>query len=143
MSEIIYKYSKNDAQRIIAESKVPVCQLEHDDYQVFIRHLELCGQRPISRETWDEIHNEGIVYFGIFINGNMVSRACIEIISQDEREIADVRTAHQYRGHGYASQLCQFLLEQILAEGKTPTIRTGSDDLPMQKVIEKLGFTSV
>ena len=143
MSEIVYKFTDKNARCCLTESNVSVYRLERDDYLVFLRHLELCGQCPISRETWEQIYDEGIVYFGIFTDGEMASRACIEIISPNEWEIADVRTVCQYRKQGYAFQLCLFVLDQILSGGKMPTIRTKKDNLPMQKLIDKLGFTPV
>jgi len=80
------------------------------------------------------------VYCGIFIGSKMVARACVEKYSEDFWEIADVRTAKGFRNHGYAYQLCLFILAYVLSQNKTATIRTEENNDTMQKVICKLGF---
>ena len=71
----------------------------------------------------------------------MVARACVEKYSFNAWEVADVRTAKQYRGNGYAGQVCSFVLDYIIGHGKTATIRTEEDNIKMQRVITKLGFS--
>ena len=73
----------------------------------------------------------------------MVARACVEKYSLNAWEVADVRTAAPYRARGYASAVCAFVLDYILAHGRTATIRTEADNVKMQRVIEKLGFDAL
>ena len=54
-----------------------------------------------------------------------------------------MRTAGPHRGKGYAFAVSAFVLESILAQGKTATIRTEADNVKMQRVIEKLGFDAL
>ena len=114
-----------------------------DDYEVFCSHLKLCGQRCISKRKWKEIYTEGTVYCGLFVDNKMVSRACVEKYSSNAWEVADVRTASKHRGNGYACQVCCFVLNYILSQGKTATIRTEEDNSNMKKVIAKLGFSAL
>ena len=109
--EILY-YSKT------TKDTFPLTQnirwLTVDDYEVFCSHLKLCGQRSISKRKWKEIYSEGTDYCGLFIGDKMVSRACVEKYSSNAWEVADVRTAADHRGNGYACQVCCFVLNYIL-----------------------------
>ena len=114
--------------------------LAPSEYEVFARHLALCGQKPLPREIWDELEGEGTAYCGLFADGEMVARAAVERYSEDLWEVSDVRTAKPYRNRGYAEALCRFVMRLILDSGRTPTIRTEDDNAAMRRVIGKLGF---
>ncbi len=111
------------------------------DYDIFREHLDLCGQRILERTEWEQAYAEGTVYCGLFISGIVVCRACVEKYSSNAWEIGDVRSVRQYRGNGYAHQVCSFVLKYILQQGKTATIRTEEDNRAMKKVITDLGFS--
>ena len=143
MSEIIYQYPSGTVLPKASNQPASIRRLRADDYPVFVRHLELCGQRPISRGIWNEIFSDGTIYFGLFESGEMVARACREIITPDQWEIADVRVVSDFRNRGLAFQICRHVLEYIISEGKTPTIRTEEHNIAMQKIIAKLGFAPV
>lgn len=115
--------------------------LSVDEYTVFRMHLGLCGQKPLPESMWTDIYEEGTVYCGLFVEDMMVGRACVEKYSPNAWEVADVRVAKPYRNRGYACRLSYFILSYILSQGKDATIRTEEDNLAMQRVIEKLGFT--
>ena len=137
--EILFRYSgaplpKNNA--------ADIRWLGIDDYHVFLHHLELCGQRPISENAWKEVYDSGTIYCGLFENGEMIARACKETISNSQWEIADVRVVPAYRNQGRAFRICDFVLAYILSMSKTPTIRAEEDNYAMLKVIERLGFVS-
>jgi predicted GNAT family acetyltransferase len=136
--EILY-YTKE-----AADDAVPcrdIRWLSVGDYAVFLEHLELCGQRILEESEWKSAYREGTVYCGLFEDGRMVARACVEKYSSNAWEIADVRTARPYRDKGYAGLVCGFVLRYILNHGKTATIRTEEDNEIMKKVIGKLGFS--
>lgn len=135
--EILY-YSKNAVDAVYDQT---VRWLSVDEYDVFRDHLKLCGQRILDEAEWKKAYAGGTVYCGLFVDDRMVARACVEKYSLNAWEVADVRTAKQYRGNGYACQVCAFVLNSILAHGKTGTIRTEEDNAEMKKVIEKLGFS--
>lgn len=136
--EIIY-YTK--AVKDIFSFSDNIRWLTPDDYEVFCTHLKLCGQHSISRSLWDAIYTKDTVYCGLFVNGKMVSRACVEKYSPNAWEVADVRTAAEHRGSGYAREVCRFVLNYIISWGKTATIRTEEDNFGMKKVISELGFS--
>lgn len=138
--EVLFKYSGNPKQLNYQNQNKNICWLEVQDYTIFAHHLELCGQTPICEKTWEEIYRNGTIYCGMFENGVMIARACREIISTEQWEIADVRVVKEFRNQGCAFQICQFVLSDIHSNTKTATIRTENTNYPMQKVIANLGF---
>lgn len=110
------------------------------DYKIFTDHLISCGQRVLSQAAWADLIERGINYCGLFADGQMVARACIEPLAPDVWEVADVRVNHRMRNRGYAKRVCHFIAEYILVNRRTVTIRTEEDNLPMQRVIAFLGF---
>ena len=112
-----------------------------DEYDTFCEHLKLCGQRVLEKAKWAQAYANDTVYCGLFIDGVMISRACVEKYSLNAWELGDVRTASQYRDNGYAHQVCSFVLKYILSQGKTATIRTEEDNGAMKAVINALGFS--
>ena len=115
--------------------------LTSDDYDLFCEHLKLCGQRILEKTKWEQAYADGTAYCGLFVDGKMVSRACVEKYSINAWEVGDVRTARPYREKGYAHQVCSFVLKYIQQQGKTATIRTEEDNKAMKNVIVDLGFS--
>lgn len=138
MAEIIYIYNKNSVDNKISTA-IRWLEVEKD-YDIFNRHLELCGQKSISKSDWEGIHTEGTMYCGLFMNEIMVARACVEKYSDEYWEVADVRVAQKYRHKGYAKVICKHVLDIIMKNGKKATIRTEEDNFIMQKTIASLGF---
>jgi len=87
------------------------------------------------------MYDTGTVYAGLFIDGKMAARACVEKYSDLYWEGGDVRVAVSYRGRGYAHEICKFVLNYIILYQKIPTMRTEEENIIMQKVIKDLGFT--
>ena len=137
VTEIIYVFPERE---YVFEEKCEVRWLGSGDYAVFAEHLALCGQRVIDRELWQKICDEGTVYCLLYADGRPVARACVEKYSAAYWEVADVRVAREWRNRGYGMAVCARVLERITKNGKCATIRTEEDNLPMQRVIEKLGF---
>ena len=137
MAEIIYQSPTQSAAAPKAEA---IRWLTAEDLDVFNSHLRDCGQNPISDTVWTMIQEEGTIYCGLFIGNEMVARACVEKYSESKWEVADVRTVKLHRSRGYASEVCSFVLQYILANNRIATIRTEASNLAMQKVIAKLGF---
>lgn len=135
--ELLYKKIESDGRQPATSS---IRWLSVNEYPIFSAHLDLCGQKPLSRSDWDEAYDEGTVYCGFFVEDKMAGRACVEKYSQSAWEVSDVRVAKPYRNQGCAYELCCFVLSYILSQGKTATIRTEEDNFAMQRVIEKLGF---
>ena len=110
------------------------------DYKIFTNHLISCGQRILSQAAWADLIERGIHYCGLFSDGQMVARACIEPRQADVWEVTDVRIIQRMGDRGYAKRVCHFVAEYILVNGRTAIIRTEEDNLPMQRVIAFLGF---
>ena len=139
MAEILYKYLSKELKK--NKSSLDIKWLDKNELQTYNNHLQLCGQTTIDNTLWDKIYEEGTIYAGLFIDGNMVARACVEKYSDSCWEVGDVRVATSYRGCGYAHEICIFVLDYIILQKKIPTIRTEADNIIMQKVIGDLGFT--
>ena len=136
--EILYYYNGESCKSV---SDCDVRWLSADDYDTFCEHLILCGQHILDETIWKRIYEDGTVYCGMFVDGKMVARACVEKYSLNAWEVADVRTVRQFQNKGYAYQVCCFVLNYIMENGRTATIRTEEDNVRMKKVIDKLGFT--
>ena len=74
-----------------------IVKLSADDVDTYNAHLRLCGQSEISEAEWQEIYADGTVYYLLYDKELPVARAAIEKLSDDVWEIADVRTAEQFR----------------------------------------------
>lgn len=137
MSEILYHYKYTNE---IINKCYDIRWLNQADYPIFCDHLRLCNQKLISPELWEQMYHNGTMYCGLFIEHEMVARACVEKYSETAWEVADVRTAKEFRNHGYAYQLCLFVLEFINNAKILATMRTEEDNFAMQSIINKLGF---
>lgn len=124
----------------VADVSADVRWLKAAELPVYNRHLTLCGQKALSAERWNMIFSEGTLYCGLFVNGEMVARAAVEKYSEDKWEVADVRTAPEYRNLGYARQVCLFVMNHIFRHGRTATIRTEEFNASMLSVIRFLKF---
>lgn len=137
MAETVYFYPKAEQTGTLSSH---IRWLGADEHELFGRHLKLCGQKmELTAEKW-RAWNENATYCGLFVDGEMVARACVERYSPDRWEVADVRVAREHRNRGYAGNVCAFVLDYILSAGKTATIRTEDANLPMRRVIARLGF---
>ena len=82
-------------------------------------------------------------YAVLFFDDKMIARACIEKYSENYWEVGDVRVVRAYRNQGYAYEICLFVMNEILGQGKIPTIRTEETNESMKRVIRKLGFSEM
>lgn len=137
LAEIQYKYRYTDKTY---DKGYEIRWLSKEEYNIFSEHLRLCGQREISKEAWNQIYDAGTLYCALMIDGKMICRACVEKYSDDAWEIADVRTVREFRNHGFAYQVCLFVLGYINSRQKLATMRTEEENVSMQRVIDKLGF---
>ena len=135
--ELLFRYA---SEKTPAAPVFPIRWLGPEERTLFNGHLRLCRQKNLSRKQWDGIIKAGTRYCGLFADGEMVARACIEKLTDRYWEISDVRVAHEYRNRGYATAISGFVAGEILKNGRVPTIRTRRDNAAMRKVIQKLGF---
>lgn len=135
-AEIIYMYNGKH----INSGSTNIRWLTRDELGLFNDHLILCGQRPLPTKIWNKAYDEGTIYCLLFDENLPLARACVEKYSEGMWEVADVRVVKDYRNQGFAYAVCLFVLNYILENEKTPTIRTEEDNYAMQRVIEKIGF---
>ena len=135
--EILFRYA---SEKTPAAPAFPIRWLEPEERTLFNGHLRLCRQKSLSRKQWDGIVQADTRYCGLFIDGKMVARAGIEKLTDRYWEISDVRVAKEYRNRGYATAISGFVADEILKNGRVPTVRTRQDNDAMRKVIQKLGF---
>ena len=136
MSELLFEYCGNHLE----SNSESIIKLSSVDTNTYNEHLKLCGQREISEAEWREVYANDTVYYLLFEKGIPVARAAIEKLSNDVWEISDVRTAKPFRNRGFSERICRYVISHILSENRKVTIRAESDNLPMLRVIEKLGF---
>ena len=136
-SEILFRYI---SETLPSFSSTPIRWLEPDERRLFNAHLRLCDQNTLSIKKWNGIIKTGVRYCGLFVDNQMVARACIEKLTDQYWEISDMRVAQEYRNRGYATAICSFVANEILSNNRIPTIRTEKDNAAMRKVIKKLKF---
>ena len=120
-----------------------ILPLTVDDIDIFNNHLALCGQSELSEDEWKEIYADGTEYFVLLTEGIPTARACIERYSPTAWETADVRVAKQYRNRGLGLAITCHVTNIIRKSGRTATIRTEHDNLPMISIIERSGFEPI
>ena len=136
-SEILFRYMEGTLPSF---HSVQIRWLGPDERRLFNAHLRLCDQNTLSIKKWNGIMKTGIRYCGLFVDNQMVARACIEKLTDRYWEISDVRVAKDHRNRGYATAICGFVANEIIKSGRIPTIRTEKTNNSMLKVIEKLHF---
>jgi len=139
MAEIVYQFSGKQTEKISSDIR----WISVNELNLFNKHLSLCSQKSLEQSIWDEIYEDGTFYCLLFEKGMPIARACVEKYSKEAWEIADVRVVRSFRNRGFAYEVCSYVLQYILDNNKNATIRTETDNYPMQRVIEKLGFTSL
>lgn len=137
MAEIVYQFSGKLNKKITSDIR----WISVDDLNLYNKHLSLCNQKSLEQSIWDEVYKEGTLYCLLFEKGMPIARACVEKYSEEAWEIADVRVVQSFRNRGFACEVCSFVLQYILDNNKNATIRTEANNYPMQRVIEKMGFT--
>jgi len=137
--ENIYYFSDFNINNILISPQIR--WLNDNELNIFNCHLKLCEQKECSVEIWNKIIQNDIRYCGYFMEDKMIARASVEKYSTEKWEVADVRVVREFRNQGYAKKVCYFVMQYILENKKTPTIRTEDVNLPMHAVIMSLGFT--
>jgi predicted GNAT family acetyltransferase len=104
----------------------------------------LWGLLPDSRwivKTWGGaagLAGSGCAWGG-FVNGRLASVACTFFMGYDYEEIG-VITETEFRGRGLSGACAGALCQDIQARGKRPSWTTSPDNIPSQRVAQKLGF---
>jgi len=138
MAEILYQLTHYSAS--LCRSYIE--WLGENDMGKFNEHLVLAGQKPGNMDSLKNMYKDGITrYCLLYHDGIPVARGAVEPISEYMWEAADIRTAKEFRGRGFATEILRFLSYYIIAHGKIATCRTEEDNTAMEKVIKSVGFT--
>ncbi len=87
--------------------------------------------------------DEEIQYYGLFENNILMASGCIEKYSYEFWEVVDIKTVKDYRNRGFGFQITAFLTNQIIKSGKTATCRILPDNVGMNRVIQKCGYSKL
>lgn len=79
-------------------------------------------------------------FFGVKINGNIVSMAGEGMAIDGFTEVAEVRTHPNFRKQGYGGGLTQVVSQAIQEKGDTPFLRVRAENTGAIRLYEKLGF---
>jgi len=93
-----------------------------------------------AESEWHELYREGYRYCALLVDGHSVATAGLWPCAQAEWEVIAVAAAPAHRNRGHGSAIVSFVAEEILTHGRIATITTREDNLPMLRVIERLGF---
>jgi len=114
----------------------------HSVYQFF---REKNPDKPFDEKemlkSYQACHENGEIYCALFSNDRILAMAAVEKYSERKWETGCVRVSRFERNKGYAKQICYFVTKYTLDNGRISTCCTEDDNIPMQKVIQALGFT--
>lgn len=110
------------------------------DFYRYQQMLQTRGVAPPTLEEWLEWHAQGYSFAASVHQGTIRAIAAVLKHSESDWELAGVRTleAHQRQGHGTA--VSSFLTEYILSRQQRAICHTHDDNLPMRRILDKLGY---
>ncbi|OYT48843.1 MAG: hypothetical protein B6U85_01255 [Desulfurococcales archaeon ex4484_42] len=79
-------------------------------------------------------------YYGLFINGRLVSITCRYIALPDIWIIGDVFTHPDFRGKGYAKIVTSAITRDAVASGAKALLHVREDNIPAIRVYKRLGY---
>jgi predicted GNAT family acetyltransferase len=82
-------------------------------------------------------------YYGIFIDGELAAMAGERLALPGLREISSICTASAHQGKGFAAQLTNFLVANILRTNRRPFLHVGSHNAKARRLYGKLGFNEI
>ena len=94
-----------------------------------------------SETEWRDLHGQGYRYCALVRDGHALAVAGLWPRTESEWEVIAVGTAPAHRNRGYAKGIVTFVVDEILAHGRSAGITTRHDNVPMLRVIDQLGFT--
>jgi len=110
--------------------------LTPSDVPAMVELAKLTEPGPFRNRT----HELGI-FFGIFVDGQLVSMAGQRMRFPGFVEVSAVCTHPDARGRGHARTLMSSVMEKILRDGDTPFLHSFADNHAAIRVYEALGFT--
>ncbi len=123
-------------------------RLEDNDYTYYEDFFKKCnpGCSNITwlREYFDEMLAEHLCN-GIFVNDILVS--CTDApgmpYMQSEVQEVGINTLKEYRGNGYAKDVCIKCIDEIIKINKCPMWSTEITNIPSQKLAQAVGFVKL
>ena len=145
--EIYYQISDiNNLKKFEPTGKAKIRWLKFPE-DLYALHLFAKDRKPDiiynekeSHELFQKWHEEGCIYCALFDDEVILATAAVEKYCNDKWETSDIRVLRSARNKGYAKQICYFITKFILENGKIATSYTEDDNIPMQKVLDALGF---
>ena len=98
------------------------------------------GQEFWPQGEWRDLYAQGYRYCAFVRDGRSLAMAGLWPRSEREWEVIAVGTAPTCRSRGYAKAVVTFVTDEILSHGRSATITTRCDNIPMLRVIDYLGF---
>ncbi|MFC3094241.1 GNAT family N-acetyltransferase [Alteromonas sediminis] len=90
------------------------------------------------------LKSPNIIFFSAWSNGSLAGCIAIKNLDSHSAEIKSMRTSHQFRGQGVASELLAFVLNFAKDQGyKTICLETGTQDYfsAARNLYKKFGFS--
>ncbi len=95
---------------------------------------------PLALEDWRQFRADGYRYAAVIEEERIVSLAAAWSYSERAWEVAGVYTSSTDRRKGYGRSVVSFITAYILAAERKATCLTESENLPMQRTAESVGF---
>lgn len=139
---IKYVFNKFSANNSVARV---LDYIDYDKYEEFFKKCNPnCKNVEWLKEYFEEMVQEHICV-GVFDGDVLVS--CTDApgmpyMSNEVQEVG-INTLQEYRGKGYATNVCMRCVEEILKSGKVPQWSTDINNIVSQKLAEKVGFVKL
>ena len=96
--------------------------------------------QPLSMEEWLSFRDMQYRYCAVIESASICSIAALWRYSDSAWEVAAVKTSPEHQRRGLGKSVVSFVTRAILAEGRLATCLTASENLPMQKTAQSVGF---
>ena len=126
----------------ISSIAIPLKIDEYDKYLEFFKSVHPnCKNTDWVEEYFAEMVEEGLCC-GIYENRLLVSCTDAPSMPYMEREVQEIgiNTLPDYRGKGYAADVCILAINNIINNNKCPQWSTSIDNIASQKLAERVGF---
>jgi predicted GNAT family acetyltransferase len=134
--ELVQMVAERPAPVAIAEPADATLRiLTHDDAPAMVELATLTEPGPFRLRT----HELG-TFFGIVQDGRLLAMAGKRMHVPGFVEVSAVCTHPEARGRGYARLLMSCVMEEIMADGKTPFLHSLASNAGAIRVYEDLGF---
>ncbi|MFC1853703.1 GNAT family N-acetyltransferase [candidate division CSSED10-310 bacterium] len=104
-----------------------------------LKSLDIQPEMRAMLGSDDDFH-EGIPFYGISINGTLVSIGETLVDIGTIAAIQQIYTLPPYRGQGLALEIVSFLAGHLIRHHKMPTYLVSEDNVASQNLARKIGF---